>query len=219
MPTCVSFWFCNWKQTVLKNLLFFFLVFFFQGMLLMQWGMLARQMQYTETYLRPQCKKLLFVVANSLWNLVELKWWEVKSILQIVSVSLSCYTLIMSLFKRRQHASRERGSLVINMEGETATSARRTPTSWGKLVLDLYPPGTSVRYIYIWALIQGFSYCVNLEESACKWVTISKEECTELFLFITCRNLTCSYCHVEQVTTESTCSSFSTRCFVQVFFL
>ncbi|KAL0755784.1 hypothetical protein Bca101_093452 [Brassica carinata] len=40
------------------------------------------------------------------------------------------------------------GSFVINVEGESASSGggRRTPSSsWGKLVLDLYPPGTSLR--------------------------------------------------------------------------
>ncbi|KAF3572041.1 hypothetical protein F2Q69_00061636 [Brassica cretica] len=53
------------------------------------------------------------------------------------------------LFKRRQqHGSRKNGSFVINVEGESASSGggRRTPSSsWGKLVLDLYPPGTSLR--------------------------------------------------------------------------
>ncbi|VVB05341.1 unnamed protein product [Arabis nemorensis] len=57
-----------------------------------------------------------------------------------------------------QHASRKSESLVVTVEGESASNARRTPASpWGKLVLDLYPPGTSIR------------------------------------------NLTCSYCHVEQL--------------------
>ncbi|CAN6802908.1 hypothetical protein HID58_081976 [Brassica napus] len=48
----------------------------------------------------------------------------------------------------QQHGSRINGSFVINVEGESASSGggRRTPSSsWGKLVLDLYPPGTSLR--------------------------------------------------------------------------
>ncbi|ESQ45373.1 hypothetical protein EUTSA_v10010516mg [Eutrema salsugineum] len=44
-----------------------------------------------------------------------------------------------------QHASRQSGSVVVTVEGEPASGGRRTPTSWGKLVLDLYPPGTSLR--------------------------------------------------------------------------
>uniref|UniRef100_A0A1J3FB25 S-acyltransferase n=1 Tax=Noccaea caerulescens TaxID=107243 RepID=A0A1J3FB25_NOCCA len=71
-----------------------------------------------------------------------------------------------------QHASRQSGSLLITVEGESATSARRTPTSWGKLVLDLYPPGTSVR------------------------------------------NLTCSYCHVEQPPRAKHCHDCD-RCVLQ----
>ncbi|KFK34383.1 hypothetical protein AALP_AA5G138200 [Arabis alpina] len=64
-------------------------------------------------------------------------------------------------------------SLVVTVEGETASSARRTPTSpWGKLVLDLYPPGTSVR------------------------------------------NLTCSYCHVEQPPRAKHCHDCD-RCVLQ----
>lgn len=54
------------------------------------------------------------------------------------------------LFKRRQHGSRKNGSFVINVEGESASgggSSRKTPTSsWAKMVLDLYPPGTSLRF-------------------------------------------------------------------------
>ncbi|KAG7560456.1 Palmitoyltransferase DHHC domain [Arabidopsis thaliana x Arabidopsis arenosa] len=44
-----------------------------------------------------------------------------------------------------QHASRKSESVVVNVEGGSASCARRTPTPWGKLVLDLYPPGTSIR--------------------------------------------------------------------------
>ncbi|KAF8099814.1 hypothetical protein N665_0237s0065 [Sinapis alba] len=45
-----------------------------------------------------------------------------------------------------QHGSRKNGSFVINVEGESASGGgRKTPTSWGKMVLDLYPPGTSLR--------------------------------------------------------------------------
>ncbi|CAH8322953.1 unnamed protein product [Eruca vesicaria subsp. sativa] len=47
----------------------------------------------------------------------------------------------------QQHASRQNGSLVVTVEGESASSGRRTPTSWGKMVLDLYPPGTSLRHL------------------------------------------------------------------------
>ncbi|KAG2239276.1 hypothetical protein Bca52824_090136 [Brassica carinata] len=39
----------------------------------------------------------------------------------------------------QQHASRKSGSVVITVEG------RRTPTSWQKMVMDLYPPRTSLR--------------------------------------------------------------------------
>ncbi|KAL1199756.1 Protein S-acyltransferase 10 [Cardamine amara subsp. amara] len=45
-----------------------------------------------------------------------------------------------------QHASRKRENLVVTVEGESVSGARRTPSSsWGRLVLDLYPPGTSMR--------------------------------------------------------------------------
>ncbi|KAJ6996956.1 hypothetical protein NC653_013520 [Populus alba x Populus x berolinensis] len=52
------------------------------------------------------------------------------------------------MFKQRQPASSKNGSLVITVEG--SQSERNIPgsdvTSWTKLVLDMYPPGTSVRY-------------------------------------------------------------------------
>ncbi|KAG6773781.1 hypothetical protein POTOM_021098 [Populus tomentosa] len=48
----------------------------------------------------------------------------------------------------KQPASSKNGSLVITVEG--SQSERNIPgnnvTSWTKLVLDMYPPGTSVRY-------------------------------------------------------------------------
>ncbi|KAL0727933.1 hypothetical protein Bca4012_024026 [Brassica carinata] len=37
------------------------------------------------------------------------------------------------------------GSVVITVEGESALGGRRTPTSWQKMVMDLYPPRTSLR--------------------------------------------------------------------------
>jgi len=55
---------------------------------------------------------------------------------------------IVIMFKQRQPASSKNGSLVITVEG--SQSERNIPesnvTSWTKLVLDMYPPGTSVRY-------------------------------------------------------------------------
>lgn len=53
-----------------------------------------------------------------------------------------------SMFKQRQPASSKNGSMVITVEG--SQSGRLLPmsnsTSWTKLVLDMYQPGTSVRY-------------------------------------------------------------------------
>ncbi|KAG5415121.1 hypothetical protein BRARA_A02092 [Brassica rapa] len=48
-------------------------------------------------------------------------------------------------FEGIQHASRKTGSVVITVEGESASGGRRTPSSWQKMVMDLYPPGTSLR--------------------------------------------------------------------------
>jgi len=52
------------------------------------------------------------------------------------------------MFKKRQPASSKSGSFVITVEG--SQSERNIPgsnvTSWTKLVLDMYPPGTSIRY-------------------------------------------------------------------------
>jgi len=52
------------------------------------------------------------------------------------------------MFKQRQPASSKNGSLVITVEGSQSERniPRSTVTSWTELVLDMYPPGTSVRY-------------------------------------------------------------------------
>ncbi|CAN8254744.1 unnamed protein product [Cochlearia groenlandica] len=71
-----------------------------------------------------------------------------------------------------QHASRTSESVVVTVEGESASRTRRTQTSRGKLVRDLYPPGTSIR------------------------------------------NLTCSYCHVEQPPRTKHCHDCD-RCVLQ----
>lgn len=42
------------------------------------------------------------------------------------------------MFKQRQFASSKNESLIVTVEGSN-------PASWTKLVMDLYPPGTSIR--------------------------------------------------------------------------
>ncbi|KAF2617034.1 hypothetical protein F2Q68_00041405, partial [Brassica cretica] len=84
--------------------------------------------------------------------------WYMASYLLLFSVTLLQYFVTSGSSpgyvidamreRRQQHGSRINGSFVINVEGESASSGggRRTPSSsWGKLVLDLYPPGTSLR--------------------------------------------------------------------------
>lgn len=60
----------------------------------------------------------------------------------------SLWLSIVIMFKQRQPASSKNRNLVIAVEG--SQSERNIPesnvTSWTKLVLDMYPPGTSVRY-------------------------------------------------------------------------
>ena len=48
------------------------------------------------------------------------------------------------MFKQRQPASSKNGSLVITMDGSQLGRNSNT-TSWSKLVMDMYPPGTSAR--------------------------------------------------------------------------
>lgn len=52
------------------------------------------------------------------------------------------------MFKQRQPASSKNGNMVIAVE--ESQSGRYLPgsnaTSWTKLVLEMYPPGTSIRY-------------------------------------------------------------------------
>lgn len=52
------------------------------------------------------------------------------------------------MFKQRQPASSKNGSLVITVEGSQLgrNITGSNVSSWMKLVLDMYPPGTSVRY-------------------------------------------------------------------------
>lgn len=58
------------------------------------------------------------------------------------------------MFKQRRPASSKNGSLIITVDD--SQSGRNLPgsnvTSWTKLVLDLYPPGTSTRYERIFEL-------------------------------------------------------------------
>lgn len=51
------------------------------------------------------------------------------------------------MFKQRQPASSKNGSVVVTVD---SSQSGRNPlvsnaTSWGKIVMDLYPPGTSLR--------------------------------------------------------------------------
>jgi hypothetical protein len=68
------------------------------------------------------------------------------------------------MFKKRQPASSKSGSFVITVEG--SQSERNIPgsnvTSWTKLVLDMYPPGTSIRYAMLGTLRNPFLCPVGL---------------------------------------------------------
>lgn len=52
------------------------------------------------------------------------------------------------MIKQRQPASSKTGSVVVTVDrnqlGRNLLGSN--PTSWTKLVMDMYPPGTSVRY-------------------------------------------------------------------------
>lgn len=52
------------------------------------------------------------------------------------------------MFKQRQPATSKSGSLAIAVEGGQLGRNRQgsNAISWSKLVMDMYPPGTSVRY-------------------------------------------------------------------------
>ena len=54
--------------------------------------------------------------------------------------------LILIMFKQRQPAS-SKGSVVVTVEGSQLGRPllKDNGTPWSKVVLDLYPPGTSVR--------------------------------------------------------------------------
>ncbi|KAF9682129.1 hypothetical protein SADUNF_Sadunf05G0076100 [Salix dunnii] len=74
-----------------------------------------------------------------------------------IQIDLNFYSIVI-MFKQRQPASSKNGSLSINVEG--SQSERNIPgsnvTSWTKLVLDMHPPGTSIRTVTC-------SYC-NVEQ-------------------------------------------------------
>lgn len=55
------------------------------------------------------------------------------------------------MFKQRRSVSSKDGNLIITVDGSQSgiTPVGGNVTSWMKLVLDMYPSGTSVRYVKI----------------------------------------------------------------------
>lgn len=78
------------------------------------------------------------------------------------------------MFKQRQPASSKNGNMVITMEGSRPgrSFSGSNATSWTKLVLDLYPPGTSIRFVialYIvleFHIIHAYAYLFILSSRA-----------------------------------------------------
>ncbi|KAK9230818.1 hypothetical protein WN943_021048 [Citrus x changshan-huyou] len=72
--------------------------------------------------------------------------------------SLGLKAALVTLHLQRQPASSKNGNMVITMEGSRSgrSFSGSNATSWTKLVLDLYPPGTSIRSLTC-------SYC-NVEQ-------------------------------------------------------
>ncbi|KAJ6907727.1 hypothetical protein NC651_018229 [Populus alba x Populus x berolinensis] len=115
-----------------------------------------------------------------------------------------------SLYRRssmlsKQPASSKSGSFVITVEGSRSERniTGSNVTSWTKLVLDMYPPGTSIRYAMLGTLRNPFLCPVGLlcdKLMGClAMVTIRDSYTTPK------KTLTCIYCNVEQLVCTPGC--------------
>lgn len=125
-------------------LLFFPPGFIFLAMSLMRWEHLMRNTQYSRRHQWSQSKQRFNLHIEGLWLLtwgIDFSWSKFTMQCRFIIYP----TLIM--FKQRQPASSKHGSLVITVDGSQLGRNLQgsNTTSWSKLVMDMYQPGTSAR--------------------------------------------------------------------------
>lgn len=135
---------CNFS---FSGLVSWFLVCVLSVMYLMQWDMQLREMLYFKRSRQPQSKLWFNFFCIFLFEKCqELQDSEINRIEFFLFHLIVNFIILM--FKQRQPASSKNGNMVITMEGSQPgrSFSGSNATSWTKLVLDLYPPGTSIRF-------------------------------------------------------------------------
>lgn len=129
-------------------------------MYLMQWDMQTREMLYFKRSRQPQ-SKLWFNFFFSIFlfeKCQELLWDSDINRIEFFFLFHLIVNFIILTFKQRQPASSKNGNMVITMEGSRPgrSFSGSNATSWTKLVLDLYPPGTSIRFVIALYIVLEF---------------------------------------------------------------